>query len=276
MALCACIITSYNNLPYLGKAVDSVLNQTRRPDEIIIADDCSSDGSQEYIKSLARQYSGIKPIFREKNMGVAINRDMAIRSAESTYITTLDGDDAYYPNKIAAELKVINSIPQAVAFSGVDHIDSEGEVVKEMKSDIDFSSFDDKIGLSQLDYLKRILYMVYRKGSMPRDLMYSKKLFEECNGFRHDLGLYEDWDLKIRMAFLAKEWGYSGVPGISYRVHDKGLSSEDTLTHLSWQLDVLTGNRQIIAETFGPEEVYKTLMMRIVKTIGFRGFQFVR
>jgi hypothetical protein len=78
------------------------------------------------------------------------------------------------------------------------------------------------------------------------------------------------------MTVLARGWKYSGVTGIGYRVHDKGLSSEDALTHLAWQLDVLTGNRKMIAETFGPEEVYKALMMRIVKTIGFRGFQFVQ
>jgi len=88
---------------YLKKAISSVLEQSMRVNEIIITDDGSTDGSREIIRSFANQYSILRPIFREKNLGVAANRDLAVRVATSHLITTLDGDDYYFPNKIENE-----------------------------------------------------------------------------------------------------------------------------------------------------------------------------
>lgn len=104
MSTISCIIVSYNNGLFLKEAILSVVNQTLPVNEIIVADDGSTDGSRDLITSLAHEYSQIKPIFREKNLGVSINRDLAIRAAQSNLITTLDGDDCYSPKKLSKNL----------------------------------------------------------------------------------------------------------------------------------------------------------------------------
>ena len=94
------VITSFNNSTWLKECVESVAGQTMPVDEIIITDDASTDGSQDLIQSLAAIHPRIRPILRETNIGVAANRDLAVREARGELITTLDGDDYYYPEKI--------------------------------------------------------------------------------------------------------------------------------------------------------------------------------
>lgn len=97
MTTISCVITSYNNGKWLRQCVESVLAQSRQPEEIILADDCSTDGSRELIRSLADAHPTIKAVFRDANLGVAANRDLAIRAVSKDLVTTLDGDDFYYP-----------------------------------------------------------------------------------------------------------------------------------------------------------------------------------
>ena len=108
MAAVSCIITSFNNSLYIKEAIESVLSQTRVPDEIIVADDASTDGSRDIIQSIAVNNKLVKPVFREKNLGVAANRDLAICDARSDFITTLDGDDFYYQSKIEKEIAALD------------------------------------------------------------------------------------------------------------------------------------------------------------------------
>ena len=61
-------ITCYNKAKYIGEAIESVLHQTLQPAEIIIVDDCSTDGSREIIKGFVSRYPEmIKHIFNENN-----------------------------------------------------------------------------------------------------------------------------------------------------------------------------------------------------------------
>ena len=99
----------------------------------------------------------------------------------------------YAPKTISVgdlfQLKIMEGTPARWFFSGVDHIEAGG-VIRRFDEDTDFSCVDDSVGLSQLDCQQRILHVIYRKGPLPRGIMYSKRLFEESRGFRHDLEMY--------------------------------------------------------------------------------------
>ena len=75
------IITSFNAREYLVDAVESVKTQTLPPHEIIIADDCSSDGSRNAIQSYERRFpSWIKGVYQQKNIGIPGDRNSALRT----------------------------------------------------------------------------------------------------------------------------------------------------------------------------------------------------
>ncbi|MEK6477047.1 glycosyltransferase [Catalinimonas sp. 4WD22] len=84
-------ITNYNYGKYISQAVESVLHQTLDDFEIIIIDDGSTDNSREIIEDYA-QHPKIKVIF-QKNKGLNVTNNIALRVAKGKYIMRLDADD---------------------------------------------------------------------------------------------------------------------------------------------------------------------------------------
>ncbi|WOE39090.1 glycosyltransferase family 2 protein [Acinetobacter sp. SAAs474] len=93
-------IPTYNRLELLKRAVKSVQEQTYTNLEIIIVDDCSTDGTQEYLIQLASQDQRIRYFFKEKNSGACVSRNIAIKNATGEFITGLDDDDYFLKNRI--------------------------------------------------------------------------------------------------------------------------------------------------------------------------------
>ena len=94
------IVPIYNGEKYLGRAVDSIINQSIGFEniELILINDCSKDNSKEIILEYAKKYDNIVPINLEKNSGCAgIPRNIGLSKATSNFIMFLDVDDYYTP-----------------------------------------------------------------------------------------------------------------------------------------------------------------------------------
>lgn len=94
--LLSVIIPVYNVKPYLKKCIESVLSQEEKDYEVILVDDCSTDGSL----SIAEEYESdarISLIRKEKNTGLSDTRNTGMRSARGEYILFLDSDDYIEP-----------------------------------------------------------------------------------------------------------------------------------------------------------------------------------
>ncbi|MCC8426383.1 glycosyltransferase [Mucilaginibacter sp. UR6-11] len=94
MMVSVCCIT-YNHKKFIGEAIDSFLMQkTKFPFEIVIGDDCSTDGSSDMIKGYAEQYPDIIKFFPgKKNAGAHNNFRNVVRHCTGKYIALCDGDD---------------------------------------------------------------------------------------------------------------------------------------------------------------------------------------
>lgn len=97
------IIPSYNRRHTLGRALDSVLAQTDPADEVIVVDDGSSDGTDEFIAS---HYPDIIYL-QQGNRGVSAARNKGILAAHSEWIALLDSDDEWLPEKLARQRQAI-------------------------------------------------------------------------------------------------------------------------------------------------------------------------
>lgn len=218
------IVPNYNNSQYISKCLDSVVNQTYKNLEIIIIDDCSTDNSIEIIKKYQKFDSRIKFLVNEINYGVSKTRDIGINHATSEWITTLDSDDYYYCNeKIEKEMRIIldNNFKDTIVYSGIVHVDSSCEVITKI-----MNSKNTKVGNLFED-------IITRNCAIPRDFIFSKKLYEDVGGYDYDIPLYEDWDLKIRLSKEARFF-FTGLDGIAYRRHQNGLSSTNQERHKKW------------------------------------------
>jgi len=107
------VITTYNRLSLLKRAVESVLAQTT-PCELVVADDCSTDGTQEYLTSL-----GDRIIYHRNavNLGHATTMNAGVEAASGDWIKALDDDDYLAPNCIEKMTEAIALCPQAVICS---------------------------------------------------------------------------------------------------------------------------------------------------------------
>jgi succinoglycan biosynthesis protein ExoO len=95
------IIAAYNAEGFIGRAIASALEQTLPPREIIIVDDCSSDGTGEFLKTAARGNEIIKVVTLSRNGGPSVARNAGIEAAQGDWLAILDADDAFAPNRLA-------------------------------------------------------------------------------------------------------------------------------------------------------------------------------
>ncbi len=121
------IITSYNHRGYLIEAIESVLSQTLAPHEILVADDGSSDGSRELIRSYESKYPGlVKGVFQEKNVGIPKNRNAALCVVTGNYVGILDGDDLFLSHKLERQYQALTEHPDAsVVYSNFGIVNSD-------------------------------------------------------------------------------------------------------------------------------------------------------
>lgn len=95
---------TYNRLYLLQRAVRSVLVQTMPDFELIIVNDRSSDGTEEYLDELAVRDSRVRVLHNADNLGACASRNKAITAARGEYVTGLDDDDFFLPDRLAAFL----------------------------------------------------------------------------------------------------------------------------------------------------------------------------
>lgn len=97
----------YNSREYFGNTFKSVISQTFTNWEWIIVDDCSTDGSSDFLKGIEERDSRIRVIFSEKNGGSAVARNIALGMANGRYITFLDSDDILDENYLQSQVQFI-------------------------------------------------------------------------------------------------------------------------------------------------------------------------
>jgi len=106
------IIPTYNRGHLLGRAIQSVINQTYHDFEVIIIDDGSADNTKQVVKSFKDER--IVYIRRDINRGAAAARNIGIKKARGEYIAFQDSDDEWLPEKLEKQIWVFNNTPPEV------------------------------------------------------------------------------------------------------------------------------------------------------------------
>jgi glycosyltransferase involved in cell wall biosynthesis len=104
------VIPCYNAALYLREAIDSALNQTVKPRQVIVVDDGSTDGSLH----IARSYGKAVTVIEQANSGAAAARNRGLTEADQPMITFLDADDRLVSDKFERQLKALAEDPEAM------------------------------------------------------------------------------------------------------------------------------------------------------------------
>ncbi len=104
------VLITYNHEKFLKQAIDSVLDQkTRFRYEIILSEDCSTDGTRDIVESYVSKHPTIiRAIFSPENLNTNEVTTRAIRAARGKYIAFLDGDDYWIdPRKLQIQVRAM-------------------------------------------------------------------------------------------------------------------------------------------------------------------------
>lgn len=128
-----CVVT-YNHEEYIRQCLQSIIDQETNFDfEIIVGDDCSTDGTRAIVKDFFDKYPEIiKPLFHQVNLGPTRNYFAVHGKASGEYIAHCDGDDYWLPNKLNFQVGLLRDRPEL--FFVADYIGkkslAKNEVVK--------------------------------------------------------------------------------------------------------------------------------------------------
>ena len=125
------LIVTYNQEQWIAQTIESILaQQTTYPFEVIIGNDCSTDGTRAICESYAEKYDNVRVLTYDKNKGVVGNWVECIKASSGRYIMNCAGDDYWHnPNKIQLQVDFMEEHPNCV----ISHTDYDRLLVKTNK-----------------------------------------------------------------------------------------------------------------------------------------------
>lgn len=188
------VIPVFNCESYLEDAIDSVLNQSRRPDEVIVVDDASKDQSVE----VARLYCpDIRLVKHARNLGPSAARNTGIKLSTGEVLAFLDADDWWTEKALEKRLDLLQKKPK----------------------------LDVVLGYTQRTNLKSSAVLCGSVGSG----IFRKKVFEEVGKFDETLRYGEDGDLFLRIKESPLHIGTISEIVQMYRMHDSNSTRNKNL-----------------------------------------------
>ena len=126
--LVSIITPSYNSAKFIGKTIESVLDQIYQNWEMIVVDDVSLDNSSDIVEKYCKKDNRIRLIKLEKNSGAAVARNRAIEEAKGRYIAFLDADDMWKPEKLEKQIYFMQKNNYSFTYTAYEKIDENGVV----------------------------------------------------------------------------------------------------------------------------------------------------
>lgn len=191
------IMPNYNDAAYIEEALDAVLSQSFKANEIFIVDDASTDNSLQIIQPYIEKFKNVRLLRNERNLGsnAAVNRVLPL--VKDDYLFFPSANDKILPGFFEKSMGMIERYPQA-GISAVDifFLHPDGRLIREPKEP--FSDKPEYFSPSAL-----ISRMKNRRFYVPHGcgVIFKRSSFLKAGGFRLDMGSASDWFAIHVMAF---------------------------------------------------------------------------
>jgi glycosyltransferase involved in cell wall biosynthesis len=120
------IMPAHNAERTVTESVKSVLDQINREWELIIIDDCSSDGTRELCKSFSESDSRVRVLSNKTNRGVAYSRNRGVETARGEWVAFLDSDDVWRKDKLEKQMAFIQENNADISYTASAFMDERG------------------------------------------------------------------------------------------------------------------------------------------------------
>jgi len=189
------VMPAYNTEPWIGKAIQSVLDQTRTDFELIVVDDGSTDGTVASVERYVRQDDRVS-LVTQPHRGSSAARNSAIALAIGDYVSFIDSDDLWLPRYLEVMAATLECHPRA----SVAHTDAwmlHDDLKKIQRGTAMGTHRPPAVPDEPLDFLRALLeHSNFVYGA----LTVRRRVLLEVGGFREDLLSSLDYELWMRIA----------------------------------------------------------------------------
>jgi glycosyltransferase involved in cell wall biosynthesis len=206
------VIAAYQAEDWIAEALESILSQTRPPDEVVVVDDGSTDGTARELERFADRIR----IIRQPNGGCPAAFNTAFRAARGDFVAMCGADDIWEPRKLEWQAEAILAHPEADVFFG--HAMVVGRIEAE-------HSRPPGVGLLDNVAFRDALFKECCV-SAPSVLI-RRSLFESLGPFVESFGA-DDWEYWFRCLRSGARFYYDPRVLLSWRQHGSNLSGQTT------------------------------------------------
>jgi glycosyltransferase involved in cell wall biosynthesis len=205
MALFSIIITSHNQASFIRDAVDSALAQLHGPQEIIVVDDASTDGSQAILEEYVNTVRLIK---LQNNVGAGSARNVGIEAAHGEFLVFLDGDDVLLPWALDAYRRILDRERAQIILSTMLWFERQAP------------KFSDRVP----EHIHVVAYETLLAKDRPyrasaSALVINRDVFTKVQGWTNDAFPMDDLDVLIKLFHSGRTVQVLAPPMVCYRIH---------------------------------------------------------
>ena len=264
-------LPTYNGALYVRDAVQSIFNQTVIPQEIIVSDSGSSDGSENIVREEARKAQATLTILPTKTRGMVANWNSAIRAASGKYIKFLFQDDLLHSNCLEEMVKVAASDKRiGLVFSPrellVEPSAENDPLTKWLQKYQNLSAAFGNLKTNQPGSLllrsSELLQQPLNKIGEPTAVLVRTDLFGNVGLFNENMRQLVDMEMWVRL-MATSHVGYIPRALSSVRVHARQATSR----HTTEEIDRFEKDR--LQDTLRTSAIYPLLNWRVKCALRF-------
>lgn len=257
------VIPTYNRATVIHKCLDSVVCQTLQPDEILVVDDGSTDGTVDIVSNYSRSHRmPIRCLTLDRNRGAQGARNHGIREAAGDWIAFQDSDDEWLPERLEREVAALRT----VEFNPLTVVHSNCYV------------HDHQLGGRRLWSLPPVegespfSSVLSSPGPMFQGMLTSKAALEGIGLLDEQVPAYQEWDTAIRLAKICR-FVHLREPLFVYHLHAGEAISKNKMRDVEGYQFVVDKFREDIL-SYGGVEVYNHhLIVNAVKAMEYGYFE---
>lgn len=206
------IMCVYNNWEFLTESINSILNQSFSNFEFIII----NDGSNKITKKILLNYKKKDEriiLINQKNMGLTLSLNKALKMCNSEFIARQDSDDISYKERFMEQIKLFNSNKKIILCgSFADVINDKNQIIKSIRN----------LPLENLDIKKKLLH---QNTFIHSSTMYKLSAINKIGGYNNKFKYAQDYECWCRMS---SEGDFANIPKklIALRIHSESISAK--------------------------------------------------
>lgn len=204
------VVAAYQAESFIAEALDSILGQTHPPDEVIVVDDGSTDGTARELE----RFAGRIRVIRQPNGGCPAAFNTAFREARGDFVAMCGADDIWEPQKLERQMGAIQTHPEADVLFG--HAVLVGHVERE-------HTRPPNAGLLESDAFRDALFA--GNCVCAPSILIRRSLFARLGPFIEDFGA-DDYEYWFRCLRAGARFYYDPRPMLRWRHHGNNLSEQ--------------------------------------------------